>query len=102
MKITFTGRTGKKIRLSNAHSVFGQQRETIDEAYAGDIVGLIASSAFQIGDTLTEDDKIIFEHEKPYLWISYELFWNVFEKECGMKHVDIQVFIKEIFGVVSH
>jgi len=54
-------RTGKKIRLSNAHSVFGQQRETIDEAYAGDIVGLIASSAFQIGDTLTEDDKIIFD-----------------------------------------
>ncbi|MFN8671158.1 MAG: peptide chain release factor 3 [Candidatus Sericytochromatia bacterium] len=53
-------RTGKKIRLSSAHSVFGQQRETIDEAYAGDIVGLIGNAAFQIGDTLTEDDKIIY------------------------------------------
>lgn len=54
-------RNGKKIRLANAHSVFGQQRESIEEAYAGDIVGLIGNSAFQIGDTLTESDAISYD-----------------------------------------
>lgn len=51
---------GKKIRLSSAHTVFGQQRETLDEAYPGDIVGIISNSGFGIGDTLTEDDSIVF------------------------------------------
>lgn len=50
----------KKVRLSNAHSLFGRNRETVDEAYAGDIVGLVGHDAFQIGDTLTEDPSIIY------------------------------------------
>ncbi len=53
--------TGKKIRLSNAHSVFGQQRETVDEAFPGDIVGLIGNSNFGIGDTLTENEAIVYK-----------------------------------------
>lgn len=52
--------TGKKIRLSSAHTVFGQQRETLDEAYPGDIVGLIGNNNFSIGDTLTEDESIVY------------------------------------------
>jgi peptide chain release factor 3 len=57
-------KTGKKIRLSNAHTVFGQQRETVEEAYPGDIVGLVGSGNFGIGDTLTEDTSIVY-HEIP-------------------------------------
>ncbi|RYX98570.1 peptide chain release factor 3, partial [bacterium] len=53
--------TGKKIRLSSAHTVFGQQRETVDEAYPGDIVGLIGNNQFSIGDTLTEDESIVYD-----------------------------------------
>ena len=34
-------RTGKKVRLSSAHKLFGQERETVDEAYAGDVIGLV-------------------------------------------------------------
>ena len=53
--------TGKKIRLSSAHTVFGQQRETLEEAYPGDIVGLIGNNQFGIGDTLTEDESIVYD-----------------------------------------
>ena len=58
------GRTGKKVRLSSAHKLFAQERETVDEAYAGDVIGLVGHSEFGIGDTLTEDPAIVY-HEIP-------------------------------------
>lgn len=54
-------RTGKTIRLSNSQKLFGQTRETVDVAYAGDIVGFIGQSDFTIGDTLTEDPTIVYD-----------------------------------------
>jgi peptide chain release factor 3 len=51
-------RTGKRVRLSNASKLFGQQRETVDEAFPGDIVGFVGQASFGIGDTLTEDESI--------------------------------------------
>lgn len=53
-------RTGKKVRLSNASKLFGQSRETIDEAYPGDIIGFVGQQNFGIGDTLTEDEAIVY------------------------------------------
>jgi len=57
-------RTGKKVRLSGSHTLFGQSREIVNEAYAGDIVGFIAKSDFLLGDTLSEDPAIVY-HEIP-------------------------------------
>lgn len=54
-------RTGKKVRLSSSHKLFGQDRETVDEAFAGDIVGLVGHSEFGIGDTLSDDGKIVYD-----------------------------------------
>jgi peptide chain release factor 3 len=53
-------RTGKKLRLSSSHKLFGQERETMDEAYPGDIVGLVGHSDFGIGDTITTDPNIVY------------------------------------------
>ncbi len=53
-------RTGKKIRLASSHKLFGRERETVDEAYAGDVVGLVGHSDFRIGDTLAEDPALVF------------------------------------------
>jgi len=54
-------RTGKTVRLSAPSKLFAQRRETIDTAYAGDIVGFVNPGAFAIGDTLTMGRKIQFE-----------------------------------------
>ncbi len=54
-------RTGKRVRLSSAHKLFAQDRETVDEAYAGDVIGLVGHSEFGIGDTLTEDASIAYD-----------------------------------------
>jgi len=56
--------SGKKLRLSNSQKMFGQERETVDEAYPGDIIGFIGNSNFGIGDTITEDSNIVY-HEIP-------------------------------------
>ncbi len=53
-------RTGKKVRLANAQKLFGQDRETLDTAYAGDILALVGNYDFLIGDTLTSDQKIVY------------------------------------------
>jgi peptide chain release factor 3 len=54
-------RSGKEIRLSRAHKLFGQDREVVEEAYAGDIVGLINPGLFAIGDTICTGKPIEFE-----------------------------------------
>jgi peptide chain release factor 3 len=45
-------RAGKTIRATRAYRFFGRDRETINEAYAGDIIGLANPGQFAIGDTL--------------------------------------------------
>jgi peptide chain release factor 3 len=57
-------RTGRKVRLSSSHKLFGRDRETIDEAFPGDVVGLVGHGEFRIGDTLAEDPTLVF-HEIP-------------------------------------
>ena len=56
--------SGKMIRLSYPQRMFGQERETVEEAYPGDIVGLVAHRSFRIGDTLSANPAIRY-HEIP-------------------------------------
>jgi peptide chain release factor 3 len=53
-------RTGKKVRLSSSHKLFGRERDTVDEAFPGDVVGLVGHSDFHIGDTLAEDPTLVY------------------------------------------
>lgn len=54
-------RTGKKVRLSNSQRLFAQDRETVNEAFAGDVVGIVGNYDFQIGDTLSDDPTVHFD-----------------------------------------
>jgi hypothetical protein len=45
-------RAGKVLAATRAYRFFGRDRETISEAYAGDIIGLVNPGQFAIGDTL--------------------------------------------------
>ncbi len=53
-------RSAKKVRLSSSHKLFGNERETVDEAYPGDVIGLVGHDTFGIGDTLTTDQGILY------------------------------------------
>jgi peptide chain release factor 3 len=54
-------RTGKEVRLSRAMRLFASERESLDAAYAGDVVGLANPGVFAIGDTLCEGKPLEFE-----------------------------------------
>ncbi|MBO4661408.1 MAG: peptide chain release factor 3 [Bacteroidaceae bacterium] len=53
-------RNGKTLRFSSPTQFMAQRKETIDEAWAGDIVGLPDNGIFKIGDTLTEGENLHF------------------------------------------
>ena len=46
-------RTGKTIRLPRPYKFFAEEREVIEDAYPGDIIGLPNKRDFQIGDTIS-------------------------------------------------
>jgi peptide chain release factor 3 len=53
---------GRKIKLSQPQQMMAQERHIVDEAYAGDIIGVFDPGIFSIGDTLCcANDKFSFE-----------------------------------------
>ncbi len=50
----FHVQAGKEIKLSQPQQFLAQEREIVDEAYAGDIIGVFDPGIFNIGDTLSE------------------------------------------------
>ena len=52
--------TARPFATKYAQSVFGQERATIDEAYPGDVVGLVNASALRPGDTLYDGSPVEF------------------------------------------
>lgn len=54
-------RTGKQLKLSQTRQFMGQEREIVEEAYPGDVVGLYDPGQFRIGDTLTEGSDIRYD-----------------------------------------
>jgi peptide chain release factor 3 len=53
-------RTGRPFALTHAHEVFGQDRAVLDEAFPGDVVGVINASELRVGDTLYVDEPVTF------------------------------------------
>jgi len=54
-------RTGRQLTLSAPQFFFARSRQTADEAYAGDVVGIANHGTLRIGDTLTEGEDLTFQ-----------------------------------------
>lgn len=53
-------RLDKDMRFSNPYSFMARSKDVIEDAYAGDVVGLFDTGNFKIGDTLTEGESFYF------------------------------------------
>ncbi|HEX8911371.1 MAG TPA: peptide chain release factor 3 [Humisphaera sp.] len=53
--------SGKRMKLNSSMKLFGQERETVDEAWPGDVIGIVGHAGLGIGDTLTEDTSIVYD-----------------------------------------
>ncbi|MBE7381612.1 MAG: peptide chain release factor 3 [Leptolyngbya sp. SIO1E4] len=54
-------RLGKNVRLSHPQKLFAQGRESLDEAFPGDVIGLNNPGVFAIGDTIYQGKKLEYE-----------------------------------------
>jgi len=53
-------RLDKKVRFSNPTQFMAQEKNVIDEAWPGDVIGLYDNGSLKIGDTLTEGEDLHF------------------------------------------
>ncbi|MFP5441196.1 MAG: peptide chain release factor 3 [Gammaproteobacteria bacterium] len=85
-------RLGKEVRIADALTFMAGERAHLDEAYAGDIIGLHNHGTIQIGDTFTEGEALNFTgipHFAP------ELFRRVRLKD-PLKSKQLQQGLKEL------
>lgn len=54
-------RLGRELRLSYSSQFIAADKETVDLAYAGDIVGVGDTGHFAIGDSISSNGKVVFE-----------------------------------------
>lgn len=71
-------RLNKDVRFSNPYSFLAREKDVIDSAYPGDVVGLYDSGNFKIGDTLTEGEDFYFTGIPSF---SPEIFKEVVNKD---------------------
>jgi peptide chain release factor 3 len=72
--------SGDTTRLSRSYKFFADDRETVEDAYAGDIIGIPGKKNFSIGATLTEGDRFAFE---PIPRFTPENFARLINKDIG-------------------
>ena len=72
-------RTDKKIRFSSATMFMAQDKEMVDEAWPGDIVGLYDTGNLKIGDTLSAGEKGMFKGIPSF---SPEIFKEVVNRDA--------------------
>lgn len=85
-------RLNREIRLSHSAQFLAKDRETVEDAFAGDIVGVSDPGLFRIGDSLSGGKKINFEKIPQF---SPELFTRVFVKDA-LKRQKLQKALQEL------
>ncbi|HEV2770133.1 MAG TPA: GTP-binding protein, partial [Solirubrobacteraceae bacterium] len=53
-------RTGRPFSLAHAHEVFGDERAVLEQAFPGDVVGVVNAADLRVGDTLYVDEPLEF------------------------------------------
>ena len=85
-------RHGKTLRFSSPTQFMAQRKTTVDEAWAGDIIGLPDNGTFKIGDTLTEGELL---HYRGLPSFSPEMFKYI-ENADPMKTKQLQKGIEQL------
>jgi peptide chain release factor 3 len=87
-------RTGKEVRLASPHGMLAGERTTLESAFPGDVIGVINSGGFAIGDTISIDGGFNF---KPLPQFQPEIFARLQVKDVSKR----KSFDKGITQLVS-
>ncbi len=106
MKVNHS-RLERELRLSYSNQFIAADKETVDEAYAGDIVGVSDTGKFAIGDSISSQGQVVFEDIPKF---APELFAKLTVRDAlrrtklneALNHLSeegaIQLFIDPIIG----
>lgn len=75
-------RLGREVRLSRPHGMVAGERTTVDEAFAGDVIGVINPGVFAVGDTISLTGIGNF---KPMPQFQPEIFAKVYPKDVSKR-----------------
>jgi peptide chain release factor 3 len=75
-------RLNRDVRLSRPHSLIAQERSTVEEAFPGDIIGIINPGVFAIGDTISVTGGFAF---KPLPQFQPEIFARIRPTDVGKR-----------------
>lgn len=75
-------RTAREIRLSRPHGMVAGERATLEQAYPGDVIGVINPSLFAIGDTVSVTGGFNY---KPLPQFQPEIFARLYPKDVGKR-----------------
>lgn len=85
-------RTGKMVKLAQPQQFMAQDRDIVEEAYPGDIIGLFDPGIFKIGDTLCQSGDIEFDELPTF---SPEIFSKVMVKHA-LKRKQFQKGVEQL------
>jgi len=100
-------RSGRDIRLSDSYNLFGRDREVMNEAYPGDIIGFATKFDFRVGDTISTDPELFYQ-EIPrfapecfgYLQNASAASYKPFRK--GLQHLLAEDIVQTFYLENSH
>ncbi|OXM83393.1 peptide chain release factor 3 [Paenibacillus rigui] len=85
-------RVGKEIKLAQPQQFLAQDRDIVEEAYPGDIIGLFDPGIFRLGDSLSQGRNVEFDELPTF---SPELFCKVTVKNA-LKHKQFQKGVDQL------
>ncbi len=85
-------RVGKDIKLAQPQQFLAQDRDIVEDAYPGDIIGLFDPGIFRIGDSLSQGSSIVFDELPTF---SPEIFAKVTAKNA-LKYKQYQKGIDQL------
>ncbi|MDO4484196.1 MAG: peptide chain release factor 3 [Clostridia bacterium] len=91
MEVWHSG-TGKQVTLKQPQQFMADEREAVEEAWAGDIIGLFDPGIYQLGDTLSSGPKIHYEN----IPVFAPEFFNRVRPEDSMKRKQFQKGISQL------
>jgi peptide chain release factor 3 len=85
-------RLDKDVRFSNPYSFLARDKDVIEEAFPGDVIGLFDTGQFKIGDTLTEGEDFYYTGIPSF---SPELFKELVNKD-PMKTKQLEKGVRQL------
>lgn len=87
-------RSGKELALNYPQQIFGRERSTLEEAWPGDVIGVVNAADLRVGDTVYRGDPVQFPPAPRLDPVRFALARNAF----GERHKQFEQGLRQLDG----